>query len=199
MNRIHHWYCQSTIWKRRVESELMPWALGGAVPEGPALEIGPGPGVTTNYLRTRVRSLTALENDSALAKKLAARFQNTNVQVIEGDAISMPFEAGAFRTVFCFTMLHHVPSASLQDRVLAETLRVLAPGGTFLGTDSRASLRMKLFHCFDTMVIVDPATLPQRLRRAGFANEQIELSDGAFRFRATRSQRLYGAANAARS
>jgi SAM-dependent methyltransferase len=191
MNLIHHWYCQSAPWKRRVESELIPWALGGAILQGPALEIGPGPGITTNYLRARVPSLTALENDPSLAKKLAARFENTNVHVIEGDAISMPFEAGAFRTVFCFTMLHHVPSASLQNRVLAEALRVLAPGGTFLGTDSRISLRMKFFHLFDTMVIVDPATFPQRLRRAGFINEKIELSEGAFRFRATRSQTLY--------
>jgi SAM-dependent methyltransferase len=191
MNRIHHWYCRSATWKRRVESELMPWALGGATLEGPALQIGRGPGFTTNYLRTRVSALTALEKDHNLAKKLAARFRNTSVQIIEGDATAMPFETGAFRTVFSFTMLHHVPSPSLQDRVLAEARLILAPGGTFLGTDSRMSLRMKLFHCFDTMVIVDPATLPQRLRRAGFANEQIELSDGAFRFRATRSQKLY--------
>jgi SAM-dependent methyltransferase len=191
MNRIHHWYCRSAVWKRRVESELIPWALGDAKLDGPALEIGPGPGVTTNYLRTRVSSVTALENDPSLAIKLATRFQNTNIQVIEGDATSMPFEAGAFRTVFSFTMLHHVPSASLQDRVLAEALRVLAPGGTFLGTDSRASPRMRLFHCFDTMVIVDPVTFPQRLHHAGFINEQIELSDGAFRFRAARPQTLH--------
>jgi len=137
MNRIHHCYCKSALWKRRVESELMPWALGGTTLEGPALEIGPGPGVTTNYLRTRVPSLTVLENDPGLAEKLAAKFRNTSVQVLEGDATSMPFESGTFRTVFCFTMLHHVSSPSLQDRVLAEALRVLAPGGTFLGTDSR--------------------------------------------------------------
>jgi 16S rRNA A1518/A1519 N6-dimethyltransferase RsmA/KsgA/DIM1 with predicted DNA glycosylase/AP lyase activity len=164
----------------------MPWALGGAIPEGPALEIGPGRGNTTNFLSTRVRHLTVLENDPTLAKKLAARFHNTNVHVIAGDATAMPFEADAFRTVFSFTMLYQVPSASLQDRVLAEALRVLAPSGTFLGTDSRMSLRMKLFHCFDTVVIVDPAALAPRLRRAGFTNENVELCDGAFRFRATR-------------
>lgn len=165
----------------------MPWALNGAKLEKPALEIGPGPGITTDYLKTRVRSLTALERDPVLAKKLRERFRNTNVRVIEGDATAMPFESGAFRTVFCFTMLHHLPSAELQDCVVAEALRVLAPGGVFVGTDSRMSLRMKLFHWFDTMVIVEPGTFAARLRQAGFADPRIELSEGAFRFCAMRS------------
>ncbi len=164
----------------------MPWALGEAILEGPALEIGPGPGITTDYLHTRVSSLTALERDPVLVRKLRERFRGTNVRVIEGDATAMPFENGVFRTVFCFTMLHHVPSAPLQDRVIAEAVRVLAPGGVFVGTDSRMSLRMKLFHWFDTMVIVDPKTFPGRLRRAGFTDTQIELSEGAFRFCAAR-------------
>jgi SAM-dependent methyltransferase len=156
--------------------------MRNAATNEPALEIGPGPGVTTDYLRTRVRSLTVLERDPLLAESLRARFRGTNVQVIEGDGASMPFERGSFRTVFCFTMLHHVPSAKMQDRVMDEAFRVLAPGGTFVGTDSRASLRMKLFHWFDTMAIADPETFPGRLREAGFSDTQIELADGAFRF-----------------
>ena len=165
----------------------MPWALAGRTLEGPALEIGSGPSITTDYLRTRVRSLTALERDPLLAKQLHERCRHSNVRVTEGDATAMPFENGAFRTVFCFTMLHHVPSAALQDRLIHEALRVLAPGGVFVGSDSRMSLRMKLFHWFDTMVIVDPKTFPDRLRAAGFANAQIEISEGAFRFCAVRS------------
>lgn len=187
MNRIHRWYCGSSAWKRRVGAELMPWALDGATLEEPALEIGPGPGIITDYLHTKVSSLTVLERDPILAKTLLDRFHNTNVRVIKGDATAMPFENGAFRTVFCFTMLHHVPSAALQDRVIAEAVRVLAPGGVFVGTDSRMSLRMKLFHWFDTMVIVDPEAFPGRLRDAGFRDAQIELSEDAFRFRAARS------------
>ncbi len=98
----------------------------------------------------------------------------------------MPFENGSFRAVFCFTMLHHLPSAALQDRLVAEAFRVLAPGGVFVGTDSRMSLRMKVFHWFDTMVIVDPETFPVRLRRAGFPDASVGLSKSAFRFCATR-------------
>ena len=187
MNRIHHWYCRSSSWKRRVDNELLPMALAGTTLDEPALEIGPGPGVTTDYLSARIRSLTALERDPLLAKKLRERFSSTNVRVIEGDATAMPFESGSFRTVFCFTMLHHVPSPALQDRVIAEAFRVLAPGGVFVGTDSRMSLRMKLFHWFDPMVIVEPETFRERLRHAGFTDAQIKVSGRAFRFCAVRS------------
>ncbi|HWO39594.1 MAG TPA: class I SAM-dependent methyltransferase [Candidatus Acidoferrum sp.] len=186
MNRIHHWYCRSSPWRRRVENTLLLWALGNAALNEPALESGPGPGVTTDYLRTKVRSLTVLECDLHLAENLRARFCGTNVRVIEGDGASMPFECGSFRTVFCFTMLHHLPSTEMQDRVIAEAFRVLAPGGTFVGTDSRAGLRVKLFHWFDTMVIVDPRTFPRRLKEAGFSDAQMEITAGAFRFRAVR-------------
>jgi SAM-dependent methyltransferase len=185
MNRVHRWYCRSSVWKRRVNNELLPLALAGATLDEPALEIGPGPGVTTDYLSAKIRSLTALERDPLLAKKLRERFSSTNVRVIEGDATAMPFESGSFRTVFCFTMLHHVPA--LQDRVIAEAFRVLAPGGLFVGTDSRMSLRMKVFHLFDTMVIVEPETFRERLRRAGFRDARIQVSGRAFRFCAARS------------
>ena len=186
MNRIHHWYCRSSAWKCRVDTELMPWALADVTLAGPALEIGPGPGITTDYIRTKVDSLTALEADPNLAERLRQRFRNTNVNVIEGDATAIPFERDAFRTVFCFTMLHHVPSLALQNKLIAEVRRVLAPGGVFVGTDSRTSWRMKVFHWFDTMVIVDPLVFPQRLLEAGFTDPQIELGEGAFRFRAVR-------------
>ena len=187
MNRIHHWYCRSSGWKRRVNTELMPWALGDVNPVGPALEIGPGPGITTEFLRTKVDSLTVLERDSVLAERLGRRFFNTNVKVVEGDATAMPFERGSFHTVFSFTMLHHVTSIQLQDQAIAEALRVLTPGGVFVGIDSRISLRMKIIHWFDTMVIVDPVAFPERLLKAGFTNPRIELRKGAFRFHAARS------------
>lgn len=186
MNRIHHWYCRSSAWRRRVENTLLPWALGDGATNEPALEIGPGPGVTTDYLSSTIRSLTVLERDPLLARRLRERLRGTNVRVVEGDGTSMPFDSGTFRTVFCFTMLHHVPSAAMQDRVLAEAFRVLAPEGTFLGIDSRLGWRMKLFHWFDTMVIVDPRTFSARLKEAGFSYAETELTEGAFRFRAVR-------------
>ena len=83
-----------------------------------------------------------------------------------------------------FTMLHHVPSPELQDRLLAETRRVLRPGGVFIGSDSRDSRMMRLLHIADTLVPVDPGGFAARLRRAGFRDIEIEPVPRAFRFRA---------------
>ncbi|OKJ41535.1 MULTISPECIES: hypothetical protein [unclassified Streptomyces] len=38
----------------------------------------------------------------------------------------------------------------------------------FRGVDSRPNLRFRLLHIGDTMVVLDPVTLPGRLHRAGF-------------------------------
>ena len=68
-------------------------------------------------------------------------------------------------------MLHHVPSRALQDALFAEACRVLRPGGVFRGVDSQPSLRFRMLHIGDTMVVVDPGTLPARLTAAGFDDD----------------------------
>ena len=93
-----------------------------------------------------------------------------------------PFPDDSFSGAVCFTMLHHVPSPELQDKLLAETARVLKPGATFTGSDSRTSLRWRLFHVMDTCVAVDPATFQARLERAGFTDVRVDAQTGWFTF-----------------
>jgi ubiquinone/menaquinone biosynthesis C-methylase UbiE len=47
---------------------------------------------------------------------------------IAGNATTMPFTDGQFLGAVSFTMLHHVPSPELQDQLLHEVWRVIAPG-----------------------------------------------------------------------
>ena len=186
MNRFHRWYCRSDHWRATVADKLLPWALGQADLGDDVLEVGPGPGVTTDVLRARLPRLTCLEVDPATATALRTRLAGTNVTVVEGDGAAMPFEDGRFSGAVCFTMLHHVPSAAVQDRLLAEVHRVLRPGAVFAGSDSTPSLLFKAAHLFDTMVLVDPAGFGDRLQRAGFADVKVSEAKSSFRFRAVK-------------
>src|SRR5687767_9822548 len=141
MNILHRRYCRSDEWRQAVHKGMMPWVLGELDIGTNVLEIGPGPGVTTDWLRRRVSALTCIEIDRKLAASLKARLDGTDVTVVEGDATAMPFPNATFDSAVCFTMLHHVPSPELQDRLLAEVHRVLKPGGLFAGSDSTPSFR----------------------------------------------------------
>ena len=155
MNRFHRWYCRSGFWKTMLKTQVIPWALKGVDLGNDVLEVGPGPGLTTDILRQRLQNVTSIEIDPRLAASLQARMQKTNVKVIQGDATAMPFPADSFSAAVSFTMLHHVPSAELQNRLIAEVFRVLKPDGIFAGTDSTWSRAFELIHLWDTMVVVD--------------------------------------------
>ena len=186
MNRFHRWYCRSGFWKTVLTTQVIPWALKGVDLGNDVLEVGPGPGLTTDILRQRVPHITSIEIDPRLAASLQARMQDTNVRVIHGDATAMPFPSDSFSAAVSFTMLHHVPSAALQDKLLAEVFRVLKSGGTFAGTDSTWSRAFALIHLWDTMVVVDPDGLGERLKAAGFTDVSIRVVRSAFSFRARR-------------
>ena len=102
------------------------------------------------------------------------------------DATDLPFEDQRFSGAACFTMLHHVPSADLQDRLLGEVHRVLRPGAVVAGSDSTATVLFRLAHLGDTMVLVDPATFAARLEAVGFADVTVDVGERAFRFRGRR-------------
>ncbi|HEV2690062.1 MAG TPA: class I SAM-dependent methyltransferase [Bryobacteraceae bacterium] len=186
MNFLHRRICGSNGWKTTVETRIIPWVLDGIDLGGNVLEVGPGPGVTTDLLRHRVERLTCVEIHQGFAESLKRRTAGQNVTVLCEDATAMSLPDAGFDGAVCFTMLHHVPSAALQDRLLAEVRRVLRPGGVFAGVDSRYSRFFGLLHVFDTMTVVDPETFPGRLRGAGFEDVQVEVNPYAFRFRAKR-------------
>jgi SAM-dependent methyltransferase len=186
VNLAHRWLCSSPRWKQTVAVRI-PWVLEGLDLGANVLEVGPGYGVTTDLLRAMVAHLTCVEVDGGLAEGLRRRALGRNVTILHEDATAMSLPDAAFDGAVCFTMLHHVPSAALQDRLLAEVARVLRPGGIFAGADSRCSRTFRMLHLFDTMVVVDPETFPSRLRAAGFEDVHVDLDPRAFRFRARKA------------
>jgi SAM-dependent methyltransferase len=186
MNAIHNVVCSSRWWSRRVEGELVPWALDGVELGERALEIGPGFGATTRLLARRPIALTVLELDRRYCQRLREEL-GERVTVVQGDATELPFEDGSFSSVLSFTMLHHIPARQLQDRAFGEAGRVLAPGGRFAGTDSVGTGPLfKLIHVGDTLNLLDPDELPERLGEAGLVDVAVERGGRAFRFRAAK-------------
>lgn len=186
MNLMHRRLCSSAGWAQRVAlwlpHDLTEIDLGDDV-----LEVGPGYGATTAVLVGRVPQLTAVEVDEGSATRLGEQYRG-RATIVHGDGTALPFEDGRFSAVVCFTMLHHVPSPGLQDALFAEACRVVRPGGLFHGVDSQPSLRFRVLHVGDTMVVVDPATLSARLTAAGFDDDpDVRVADGRVRFTARKS------------
>ncbi len=173
MNENHANLLGTAEWVAYLHGEVLP-AVASGVDLGEAmLEIGPGPGAATEWLRHRVRRLVAVELDEDAAAALRTRFAGTNVSAVFGDATALDFPDGSFDSVGTFTMLHHVPTRALQDAMLAEALRVLRPGGTLVGSDSRASDSLHHFPEGDSYNPVEPAALLTRLQTLGFAEITI--------------------------
>ena len=184
MNAEHLRLCASAEWAQLVAEELLPWVLGDDELGPDVLEIGAGPGLVTDLLVERAPRITAVEIDPGLADALRERMATRPVEVVTGDATSLPLPADRFSAAACFTMLHHIPDAAGQDRALAEIARVLRPGGLLLGTDGEDTPARRALHVGDVFTPIDPATLADRLADAGFVDAAVESNGDRFRFRA---------------
>lgn len=184
MNRLHHWYCNREAWKSHVREDLVPPAIDQIELGEEVLEVGPGFGPATEVLAAGSPRVTALEIDPVLSGRLRERL-GSRVEVVDGDGTTMPFDDDRFSAAACFTMLHHVPSREAQDRLFAETCRVLRPGAPFVGTDSTGrGIGFALLHIGDTRVVIDPREMRARLASAGFEDVAVTSERDFFRFRA---------------
>lgn len=95
---------------------------------GEVLEIGAGTGKNLPLYGAAER-LVALEPDPAMRDRahMAARESRVPVEMVEGDAMALPFGDASFDTLVFSLVLCTVPDP---EQALAEARRVLRPGGT---------------------------------------------------------------------
>jgi SAM-dependent methyltransferase len=183
MNLNHQKLCPSPEWAAHLQDEILPAVTAGVSLGTDMLEIGPGPGAATEWLRGRVDRLTALELDPEAARLLADRFAGTNVEIRTGDATELADPEASFDSVGSFTMLHHVSTIAGQNKILAQAFRVLRPGGVLVCSDSLASNDLHHFHAEDTYNPVEPSSILSRLQTVGFDKITVTV-DGVLMFAA---------------
>jgi len=173
MNEAHE-MCGSDEWRQAMRDVILPWALADTDLGDDVLEVGPGYGAVTDVLCKAVPHVTSVEIDDELAAMLRERFADVpSVEIVNADATSLPYDDGRFSGAACFTMLHHVPTIELQDRLFGEIARALRPGAPLVASDSLGPDELAAHHEDDVYNPVDPDSLPSRLNAAGFTDIEV--------------------------
>jgi ubiquinone/menaquinone biosynthesis C-methylase UbiE len=123
-------------------NKVFPWLLDVTEPvemaeqrrlllqnvRGEILEIGIGTGVNLSYYPDNIRALNAVEPSDAMRPRAMKRAKETGrtIEWHQGLGEQLPFDEGRFDTVVTSDLLCTVNNV---DAVLAETFRVLKPGG----------------------------------------------------------------------
>jgi glycosyltransferase involved in cell wall biosynthesis/SAM-dependent methyltransferase len=99
---------------------------------GPLLDLGCGTGGWVNDL-SRLTAPERVHGADLLESRLVeARRAVPGAHFVRADARQLPFENDMFALVLLFTVLLNIPPGTDTDLVIAESVRVLAPGGVLV-------------------------------------------------------------------
>ena len=96
------------------------------------LEIGPGEGWDIlTMVKSGARAVDSLDYSRGNVRNLGTRFRNyTNVRVIHGDAITLPFKANQFEFVYANGVIHHAKLTKIK-KTIKEIHRILKKDGVY--------------------------------------------------------------------
>ena len=106
-------------------TRLAKWQPGARV-----ADLGCGSGVFTNLLHRRGFDAVGLDLSPKLVALGQAKYPD--VTFLEGDVEQLPFPDASLDGILLSGLLHHLPDPA---RCVAETFRVLKPGGSFAAFD----------------------------------------------------------------
>ena len=118
------WQPETSVRGRNVALSRASTELKGR--SGRVLEAGAGTARFLRALRSRLPQLEGHACDIARPGLSFARQDDRSLAVVQGDFSALPYRSHAFDVVLVFDVLEHLPHP---DQGVAETWRVLAPGG----------------------------------------------------------------------
>jgi ArsR family transcriptional regulator len=96
---------------------------------GRLLDVGTGTGRMVELFAQRAQHITAVDNSPEMLRLARAKLDNMgpdNIDIVQGDFYALPLGDDGFDTIIMHQVLHF---ADVPEAVLAETARVLKPGG----------------------------------------------------------------------
>lgn len=180
-----------------VEAHLLA-ALGEA-PLGTLLDIGTGTGRMAELFAPHAARIVALDKSLEMLRVARAKLQHlpaSQIELVQGDFVDLPFAAAGFDTVILHQVLHFATDPA---RVLAEAARVLRSGGRIAIVDfashDREELRTRHQH---VRLGFSDRQMAALLRAAGFsAPAPIALAGASLVVKIWVARRRPGAAAAA--
>jgi 2-polyprenyl-6-hydroxyphenyl methylase/3-demethylubiquinone-9 3-methyltransferase len=161
----------------------------GIDPRGVAtLDVGSGGGLLAEEFAQLGCRVTGIDpsQESIEAARAHASESGLQIEYVSGVGEDLPFDDGSFEVVYCCDVLEHVNDL---DRVIAETSRVLRPGGLYLYDTLNRTVRSKLIaiklmqewratafmepDLHDWRMFIKPSELHGLLGRRGLENRDL--------------------------
>jgi ubiquinone/menaquinone biosynthesis C-methylase UbiE len=172
----------------RAREELIKQA--NIQPNQRVLDLGCGTGTLVVLLKRKypAAEIVGVDPDPKALQRAQKKVRRAGVavQLDEGFADELPYEAGTFDRVLSSFMLHHLEEPE-REMTLREVLRVLKPAGTFhlldfAGGEDKAPGRLgRLVNSHARLEDNSQQRILQLMRRAGFTNAE-KVKDGSMLF-----------------
>ncbi len=183
-------FCRTAPWGAFARRVVLPWALAGEAVAGEVLEIGGGGGAMAAGLLARhpAARLTVADLDPVMVRATQRRLAGFGPRATAtvGDATALPFEDGGFDVVVSFLMLHHIGG---WEAAVGEAVRVLRPGGRFIGYDLHDTMVSRAIHHADgihDLRSITAATFRAALAEAGVPDPALRPGRITLRWVATK-------------
>jgi ubiquinone/menaquinone biosynthesis C-methylase UbiE len=180
------WNWDSPAGRRRAERRAHIFVeRGGLSPGRIALELGCGTGIFLEKVARCGARIVGLDLSADLLSRARGRLVGVpNAALHRGNAEHLPYAASSFDAVYGSSVLHHLDL----DRALAETLRVLRPGGRCVFTEPNIlnpqvavmfhmGLTRRYFGVSPDEMAFSRFRALRALRAAGFADAVVEPFD----------------------
>lgn len=172
----------------RAREELVKQA--NIQPNQRVLDLGCGTGTLVVLLKRKypAAEIVGVDPDPKALQRAQKKVRRAGVavQLDEGFADELPYEAGTFDRVLSSFMLHHLEEHE-REKTLREVLRVLKPAGTFhlldfAGGEDKAPGRLgRMVNSHARLEDNSQQRILQLMRRAGFV-EAEKVKDGSMLF-----------------